>query len=96
MTRELDFVPVLRKVFLSTIKSTIDSIPRDELILNLCDGCDVDGVPGPSVGELHRFFKLKKVFSNSPMKPRISRKRDSLESLAVTLSSFRTRSQRMA
>jgi hypothetical protein len=49
MTRELDFVPVLKKVFMSTIKTTIDSIPKSELILNLCDGCDVDGVPGPSV-----------------------------------------------
>ena len=50
LTRELDFTPCIHRLLLSNITSKIDEIPHDELILNLCDGSDVDGVPGPSVG----------------------------------------------
>jgi hypothetical protein len=52
LTKELNFIPVLHKLVLSNIHSEIDSIPFGELIFNVCDGCDVDGVPGPSVGTL--------------------------------------------
>jgi len=27
----------------------IDQVPCGEVVLNLCDGADVDGVPGPGV-----------------------------------------------
>lgn len=37
--------PTLRSDF----REIIDSIPADEDILNICDGNDVDGVPGPDV-----------------------------------------------
>ena len=51
MTRDLHLEPVLQKVVLTNVVAVIDSIPVGEYILNLCDGCDVDGVPGPSVGK---------------------------------------------
>jgi hypothetical protein len=59
LAKDLEFEPVLRKLLLSNIHATIDSIPSGELILNLCDGCDIDGVPGPSVGRLQISSNLK-------------------------------------
>jgi D-alanine-D-alanine ligase-like ATP-grasp enzyme len=40
---------VLYLVRMSDYKQVIDLMPRGEVVLNLCDGADVDGVPGPSV-----------------------------------------------
>ncbi|KAI8908900.1 hypothetical protein EDD86DRAFT_206360 [Gorgonomyces haynaldii] len=49
LSREMGLDPVIHKLQMSTIESTIKQLPVDALILNLCDGCDTDGVPGPSV-----------------------------------------------
>jgi hypothetical protein len=36
---------------MSNSSRVIDNdLPLDEIVLNLCDGCDSDNVPGPSVG----------------------------------------------
>jgi hypothetical protein len=51
LTKELELIPVIHRMLLSNMNNIIDSLPYDELILNLCDGSDIDGVPGPSVGE---------------------------------------------
>jgi len=40
---------VLHLVRMVDYKEVIDNIPRGAVILNLCDGSDVDGVPGPGV-----------------------------------------------
>lgn len=46
------FNPVLHILTIENTKDSIDSLdPEDGIILNLCDGCDVDGLPGPSVGK---------------------------------------------
>jgi len=34
---------------MSDYEQVVDKIPRGETILNLCDGSDIDGVPGASV-----------------------------------------------
>eukprot|EP01116_Phalansterium_solitarium_P024169 TRINITY_DN8776_c0_g1_i1.p1 TRINITY_DN8776_c0_g1~~TRINITY_DN8776_c0_g1_i1.p1 ORF type:complete len:372 (-),score=122.15 TRINITY_DN8776_c0_g1_i1:587-1702(-) len=34
---------------LDNFQAIIDSAPADALVVNLCDGCDVDGTPGPCV-----------------------------------------------
>jgi len=40
---------VLHLVRMCDYKEVIDQVPRGEVVLNLCDGADVDGVPGPGV-----------------------------------------------
>jgi hypothetical protein len=40
---------VLHLVRMGDYKQVIDRVPRSEVVLNLCDGSDVDGVPGPIV-----------------------------------------------
>jgi hypothetical protein len=57
ITKELELIPVVHRLLLSNMTAIIDSLPFNELILNLCDGSDVDGVPGPSVGNCHAFMK---------------------------------------
>jgi uncharacterized protein YjgD (DUF1641 family) len=42
---ELEYSPVIHKLVMSNIKQVIDSIPDGELIMNVCDGSDIDGVP---------------------------------------------------
>lgn len=49
------YEPVIHLLSLGNVKSEIDKITDESLILNLCDGCDTDGVPGPCVAlELER------------------------------------------
>ncbi|KAJ3056473.1 hypothetical protein HK097_006792 [Rhizophlyctis rosea] len=45
----LEFTPAIHRVKMSNIHQICDSLPREELVMNLCDGSDIDGVPGPSV-----------------------------------------------
>jgi len=40
---------ILHLVRMSDYKEVIDQIPKGGVVLNLCDGADVDGVPGPGV-----------------------------------------------
>ncbi|KND03270.1 uncharacterized protein SPPG_02320 [Spizellomyces punctatus DAOM BR117] len=49
LATELEFDPVVHLLRLSNIEAQIDEIPLDDLIMNVCDGSDIDGVPGPSV-----------------------------------------------
>ncbi len=51
--------PIIHRLRMNNIHSTIDSIPVEELTMNLCDGCDIDGVPGPSVAEYLEKCKFK-------------------------------------
>ncbi len=51
LAKELAFEPNIHRLKLSNIESIINTIPKNELIMNLCDGSDLDGVPGPSVGK---------------------------------------------
>ncbi|KAI8810440.1 hypothetical protein BJ742DRAFT_177102 [Cladochytrium replicatum] len=51
LSRDLDFDPVIHRMTLENKQAEIDGIPEEELIMNLCDGSDIDGVPGPSVAE---------------------------------------------
>jgi len=46
---ELNRDGVLHLVRMIDYKEVIDNVPRGAVILNLCDGSDVDGVPGPGV-----------------------------------------------
>jgi len=46
---EIHLDAVIHLVRMSDYKQVIDRMPRGEVILNLCDGADVDGVPGPGV-----------------------------------------------
>jgi len=49
MCNEINMDAVLHLVRMSDYKEVIDQIPKGAVILALCDGSDVDGVPGPSV-----------------------------------------------
>ncbi|KAJ3189813.1 hypothetical protein HDU85_000097 [Gaertneriomyces sp. JEL0708] len=49
LARDLNFEPVIHLMRLSNIEAEIDDIPSEDLIMNVCDGSDIDGVPGPSV-----------------------------------------------
>ncbi|KAJ3021822.1 hypothetical protein HKX48_007705 [Thoreauomyces humboldtii] len=49
LATDLNFVPIIHLMKLKEIETVIESIPVEELVMNLCDGSDVDGVPGPSV-----------------------------------------------
>ncbi|TPX58080.1 D-alanine---D-alanine ligase [Powellomyces hirtus] len=49
LATDLQFDPVIHLMHLSGIEAEIQTIPSDELIMNVCDGSDIDGVPGPSV-----------------------------------------------
>jgi len=51
MCDEIDRDGVLHLVRMSDYKSVVDAIPRGAVILQLCDGSDVDGVPGPGVSQ---------------------------------------------
>ena len=42
---ELGYSPVIHKLVISNTQKVIDSIPDGELIMNVCDGSDIDGVP---------------------------------------------------
>lgn len=64
LARELDFDPVIHLLRLSNIEAELDTIPPEELIMNVCDGSDIDGVPGPSVGKCTRQV-LRKQLSTS-------------------------------
>lgn len=56
LAAELHFIPVMHRLVMDNIKSTIDTIPKDELVFNVCDGSDIDGMPGPSVGTVLIFY----------------------------------------
>jgi len=58
MCDEINFDCVIHLVRISDSKEVIDRIPKGAMILALCDGCDVDGVPGPSVT---RYLEEKKI-----------------------------------
>ncbi|KAI9100431.1 hypothetical protein DFS34DRAFT_592328 [Phlyctochytrium arcticum] len=60
LAEELEFVPDIHLMRLTGIEAEIDQIPIDDLIMNVCDGCDIDGVPGPSVAA----YLEKKNFPN--------------------------------
>ncbi len=45
LAKELDFFPIIHRLLLNNMTQIIDSIPRDEIIMNVCDGSDIDGVP---------------------------------------------------
>ncbi|TPX53057.1 D-alanine---D-alanine ligase [Synchytrium endobioticum] len=49
LAEELNFTPVIHKMTLTNMNGEIDTIPNEDIIFNLCDGSDVDGVCGPSV-----------------------------------------------
>jgi len=49
MCDEIHMDAVLHLVRITDYKEVIDQIPKGAIILALCDGSDVDGVPGPSV-----------------------------------------------
>lgn len=49
LARVLHFSPCLHALSLSNMADKLSKIPVSELILNVCDGSDIDGVPGPSV-----------------------------------------------
>lgn len=49
MFDEIDYDAVLHLVRMSDYKEVINQIPHGEIVFNLCDGADVDGVPGPGV-----------------------------------------------
>lgn len=63
------FIPILHKLLLSNMHAIIDSIPRGELIFNLCDGSDVDGVPGPSVGIFQYVINALAIYLESKNTP---------------------------
>jgi len=46
---EINMDAVLHLVRMSDYEQVIDNIPKGAIILALCDGSDVDGVPGPGV-----------------------------------------------
>ncbi|KAJ3085195.1 hypothetical protein HK102_000223 [Quaeritorhiza haematococci] len=49
LATDLQFEPKIHRMKISNIPAEVDEISSDELIMNLCDGSDIDGVPGPSV-----------------------------------------------
>jgi len=49
MCDEINMDTALHLVRITDYKEVIDKIPEGAIILALCDGSDVDGVPGPSV-----------------------------------------------
>ncbi|KAI8820760.1 uncharacterized protein EV422DRAFT_530069 [Fimicolochytrium jonesii] len=49
LATEIGFEPVVHLLQLGNIEREIDLIDLEELIMNVCDGSDIDGVPGPSV-----------------------------------------------
>jgi len=49
MFDEIQRDAILHLVRMSDYKEVVDQIPCGEVVLNLCDGADVDGVPGPGV-----------------------------------------------
>ncbi|KAJ3214385.1 Mitochondrial intermediate peptidase [Dinochytrium kinnereticum] len=57
LSQQLFFEPVVHLITLKNSRQEIDQIPLEELVFNLCDGCDVDGLPGPSVA---RYLEEKK------------------------------------
>ena len=57
----MHFEPHIHMITMENSKAIIDSIPFTELIFNLCDGCDVDGLPGPSIG----MYLSSKICQNS-------------------------------
>lgn len=50
LANDLNFIPIVHRLLMSNITFEINTIPKDELVMNLCDGSDIDGMPGPSVG----------------------------------------------
>ncbi|KAJ3128394.1 hypothetical protein HK101_005407, partial [Irineochytrium annulatum] len=51
LSEQLSFKPNVHLITLKNFKADIDSIPFTDLIFNLCDGCDIDGIPGPSIAQ---------------------------------------------
>jgi D-alanine-D-alanine ligase-like ATP-grasp enzyme len=49
MFEEINREAVIHLLRMIDYKQVIDAIPKGVVILNLCDGSDVDGVPGPGV-----------------------------------------------
>ena len=45
LAKELGYIPIIHKLVLKNTTKVIDSIPDGELIMNVCDGSDIDGVP---------------------------------------------------
>ncbi|KAJ3042362.1 hypothetical protein HDV00_007496 [Rhizophlyctis rosea] len=49
MATALEFQPRVHRMKMANIHEICDTLPKEELVMNLCDGSDIDGVPGPSV-----------------------------------------------
>ncbi|KAJ1565410.1 hypothetical protein HK096_002949 [Nowakowskiella sp. JEL0078] len=49
LATDLAFHPIIHRMSIINHEAEISSIPLHELIMNLCDGSDIDGVPGPCV-----------------------------------------------
>lgn len=51
LAKDIGLEPIMVALKMKTIQAQIDEIPLGETVLNLCDGSDIDGVPGPSVAK---------------------------------------------
>ncbi|KAJ3154532.1 hypothetical protein HDU86_004661 [Geranomyces michiganensis] len=49
LATDLQFDPVIHLMRLNETESELKDVATDELVMNVCDGSDIDGVPGPSV-----------------------------------------------
>ncbi|KAJ3157036.1 hypothetical protein HDU89_002446 [Geranomyces variabilis] len=49
LATDLQFDPVIHLMRLDETEKELKNVPIDELVMNVCDGSDIDGVPGPSV-----------------------------------------------
>ncbi|KAJ3409406.1 CDC5 cell division cycle 5-like protein [Chytridiales sp. JEL 0842] len=61
LASDLSFEPVIHLITVKNYKDDIATIPFTDLIFNLCDGCDVDGMPGPSIALLLEAKKFPNV-----------------------------------
>ncbi|KAJ3098643.1 hypothetical protein HDU96_010992 [Phlyctochytrium bullatum] len=61
LAKQLYFEPNIHLITLKNYRADIDTIPLAELVFNLCDGCDVDGLPGPCVAEYLEEKKFENV-----------------------------------
>ena len=58
LAKELGYTPIIHKLVLGNMHQVIGVIPNDELIMNVCDGSDIDGVPVNYIGLTSRGHRL--------------------------------------
>lgn len=86
LAKELNYIPIVHRLLMANIYSSIDTIPKDELVMNLCDGSDIDGMPGITfIKQLTNKFNRFRSICRYPMNTRLYRTKSPFNSSSCLL-----------